>query len=68
MDRVAHRAKIPLSGLYRRMAKEQLNLLTLATGSPTEFSAGAASVMRRDARLFDCLGIHPEHLPYELLA
>jgi hypothetical protein len=66
VNEILFRAQIPLGGLERRVAQEQLDLLQLAPGGPAELRSGPSAITRRDAGDSGSLGEWPEHLPDHL--
>src|ERR1700693_443137 len=68
MNQILLGSEIALSGLYRRVPEEQLDLLKLAAGRPAELGACTAQIVWRDARNACGVGILPQHLPDDLLA
>src|SRR5262249_41614624 len=61
-------SQISLSGLNRRMAQEQLDLLRLAARGPAEFGASATKIVGRESGYTDYGAVLAQHLPDNFLA
>jgi hypothetical protein len=65
---VTTEAQVPFGRLGRRMPEQQLDLLKLAAGGPTELRAGPPQIVGGDARNADRRRILLKELPDHLLA